>query len=196
MFNHARVRWGSRALALIAGIAPFVLSACLENAGVVAKTGASIAKSQANCLAPDSEAVAHVASRLAASAVDVSSAEFCAKPEGYECYVRRFSPLLSDGESTIEETAHVADLGGNVVYRLAARNYSTRDAARAPGVSASALQPGGDFNRSEYVCHQHDLKDGATYLAVGEGDNLNDALSAAYAKCTGVAPRLADAKGK
>ncbi|MBS1962837.1 MAG: hypothetical protein JST04_11515 [Bdellovibrionales bacterium] len=196
MFNHSKVRWGSRALAIFATVAPLVLSACLENAGVVVKSGASISKSQANCLLPDSAAVAHVASRLAASAVDVSNADFCAKPEGYECYVRRFSPGLVDGESTIEETAHVADLGGNVVFRLAARNYSTRDAARAPGVSAAALQPGGDFNRSEYVCNQHDLKDGTSYLAVGEGDNLNDALAAAYAKCTGVAPRLAAAKGK
>lgn len=178
----------------LAAIFPFLaLSACLENAGIASKAGTTLAKSQSNCLAPDSAAVKNIALRLAASSVEVAS-DFCTKADGYECYLRRFSPTLANGQTTTEETSRFVEFGGTTAFKLRTQTYNTREASRAPGVSAVATQSGGDYNRSEYVCHQLALKDGTTFLAVGDGDTLDEALAAAYAKCSGVAPRLATGK--
>lgn len=175
--------------ALAALTATLALSACLQNTGVVSKTGQALTKGQSNCLAPDAAAVKNIAQRLTASAIVVGG-DFCAKPEGYECYARKFGVTLSNGTSTVEERAHVAELGGDFAIKVETHTYNTREAATSPGVSSSATLAGGDYNRSEYVCHQHDLKDGDNYLAIGEAESLNEALAGAYAKCTGVAPRL------
>ncbi len=194
MFNPSRRNPSARALVMLGVLASVAgLSSCLENTGIAAKAGYTLSKSQANCALPDAASVKNIGQRLAASAV-VVGVDFCAKPDGYECYVRKFSPTTIAGQSVVEECPHVAELGGDICYNLKSVGFNTRAAARAPGVSASASQPGGDFNRSEYVCHQHDLKDGENYLAVGEGDTLRDALANAYAKCAGVAPRLAAGK--
>lgn len=191
MSIHSRKLGAARALAAL--LATFALSSCIQNTGIAAKAGYTLSKSQANCLAPDAASVKNIAQRFAASAVEVGG-DFCLKPESYECYLRKFSPTLANGQSTTEEIAHVAELGGNTVYKLKTQTYSTREAASAPGVSAVALQPGGDYNRSEYVCHQTALKDGVNFLAVGEGESLDDALSSAYSKCTSLAPRLVSGK--
>ena len=178
----------------LAILATFALSACLENSGVALKSAKStLVKSQADCALPDSATVQSVGRRLAASAIEVG-ADFCGKPENYECYVRKFSPSVANGQSVVEECGHVGELGGDVCLKLKANFFNTREASRAPGTSASASLAGGEFNRSEYVCHNRELKEADVFLAVGEGDFLKDALAASVAKCAGVAPRLASGK--
>jgi hypothetical protein len=169
-------------------IASLALSSCLENTGIAAKAGSTIAKSQANCLAPDALAVRAVNVRLAASSVTLSS-DFCTKPGGYDCFIHKFGPSVPNGDSVISESANVAELGGDVSITMSSQTFNTAAVARLSTV-AGASQPGGELNHVEYICHQHDLWDAETTLAVGESDNLKDALSKAYTQCSGIAPRV------
>jgi hypothetical protein len=176
-------------IAALLAIAPLGLSGCLENTGVAAKAGFSLATSQTNCLLPDAASVKNLTQKFAASAVTVGG-DFCAKPTGYDCNLRVFSPTATNGQAEVDECAHVAELGGDVCFKVKSFTFSTRDASRASGVSATALQPGGEFNRLEYQCSQHDLFDGSNFLAVGEADSLKDALAQAFTKCSALQPRL------
>ena len=177
MFNGLKIHSGARSFAVFA--ATLALSSCIESQGVVSKTAQTIGKTQTNCLLPDTASVRNIASWMTASAVDVGS-DFCAKPEGYECYVRKFSPTGVAGAGNVEERAHVAELGGDFLVKLESRVYNTREAASAPGVSAASTVAGGEYNHSEYVCHQRELRDGDNFLAVGDGESLNEALIAAH----------------
>jgi hypothetical protein len=186
------LKYGCRsALALFAVLS--LSSSCLQSTGVTSKSSSSLSTGQANCALPNAKAVANVAQRFAASAEEIGP-DFCGKSENYECYVRKFSPDLVDGKSVVEECGHVPELGGNLCLKMNANFFNTREASRAPGTAAAASLVGGEFNRSEYVCHNRELKDADVFLAVGEGDALGEALSASYAKCAAVAPRLAVGK--
>lgn len=164
-------------------------SGCLPSAGVLVK---SAALSQ-NCPLPNSVAVKNIGRRLAEASVLVGP-DFCSKSTDYTCNRKRFSPTARDGKSIVEECAHVSELGGDVCMKVNSQSYSTAEAARRSDISASSVLPGGDLNRSDYLCYHSSLFDGDDYLAMGEGDHLNEALAAAFAQCFGVTPRLAVGK--
>jgi hypothetical protein len=174
------------------------LSGCIGigagGSGVFGKTASKAALSQ-NCEIPDGFAVKNINRRLAAEGTVVGP-DFCAKSESYSCYRRVFSPIVAEGASVEEECAQVAEVGGAFCVKLESRNYNTREASLLADTPTAATKPGGEFNRTEYVCHHRDLKDGETYLAVGDGEQLKDAVVAAYGKCTGVSPRLTSIVGE
>src|SRR5262249_45318667 len=142
-----------------------------------------------NCALPNQSAIMAIDQRLAAAGTVVGP-DFCGKVDNYACYRRVFSPTGTEGQSVESECAKGEERGGDVWLKLDSRNYSTYEASRLPDTSSSALRPGGEFNRSEYVCHQKELKDGENVLAIGEGSSLGEALSASYALCVSYAPRL------
>jgi hypothetical protein len=180
----------------IAMLSCVALAGCLQNTGVVTKSimTSAIQQGQANCALPNQAAVKSIDRRLAAAGVVVGP-DFCAKSESYTCYRRVFSPTVGDGQSTESECAKVAALGGQVCLKVESRNYNTFEASRQTGVSPTSVLPGGEYNRSEYVCSDQDLKDGDHYLAIGEDDSLGGALSAAIAECSSIAPRLGGSGG-
>lgn len=180
---------GTRVLAAFALVAPFALSACLESTGIAAKAGYSLSSSQANCLLPNTSSVRNITQRLAANSITLNF-DFCSKPGGYDCVVHKFGPSLANSESVVGESVNVPELGGDVSISVNSQSFNTFSVAHLPGVSASASQPGGELNHTEYVCNQHDLRDAETSLAIGEADNLKDALASAYAQCSSVAPRV------
>jgi hypothetical protein len=161
--------------------------------GIFTKSAQSVLKSQ-NCLVPDTFAVNNIVRRLAAEGTVVGP-EFCAKSENYACYRRIFSPTAAEAQGTEEECTSVSVLGGPVCLKLESRTYNTREASLLPDTLSSAVAPGGEFNRVEYVCHQKLLKDGEQFLASGEGDLLGEALLSAFEKCGAVAPRLSSLPG-
>lgn len=179
----------SKSSFLIAAFAAISLAGCLENTGVVLKSSTSASQSQANCLLPNQAAVKAISQRLVAAGTLVGP-DFCSKPEGYSCYRRVFSPSISDGQTSDNECAKVNELGGDVCLKIDSRNFNTFEVSRLADTPASSTKPGGELNRSEYVCDEKDLKDGDNFLAIGEGDTLGAALSAAFAQCASVAPRL------
>ncbi len=171
-----------------AAVALLAFSSCLENTGIAAKAGSTIAKSQANCLLPNTAGVKIVNQKLAANSIKLST-DFCTKPGGYDCIIHKFGPSLPNSDSVVSESATVAELGGDVSITMTSQSFNTAAVARLSSV-AGASQPGGELNHVEYICHQHDLRDGDTSLAVGDADSLRDALSQAYAECSGIAPRV------
>ncbi len=166
----------------------FACSGCLQSTGVVAKTNTSTSLSQ-NCLLPNSASVANISRKLAGTATAMSP-EFCGSISSYTCNRKLFSPTVTNGKSIAEECTHLAELGGDVCLKVNVQTYSTAEAAKRSDISATSLQPGGDLNRSDYLCYQSSLVDGDNFLAVGEGDHLNEALAAALVQCNGVSPRL------
>jgi hypothetical protein len=182
---------------VVAAVA-LTLSGCIGigggGSGIFARTASKAALSQ-NCEIPDSFAVKNINRRLAAEGTVVGP-DFCAKIESYACYRRVFSPIVAEGASVEEECTQAVEVGGPFCMKLDSRNYNTREATLLAETPTSATQPGGEFNRSEYVCHHKELKDGETYLAVGEGELLKDAVVAAFGKCTGVSPRLTSIAGE
>jgi hypothetical protein len=180
-------------VALVASAWALVLSSCLvESKGVIMKNMSAVIAKQ-NCAAPNAVAVKNIANRLIASGTEVSS-DFCSKIESYSCYSRVFSPTAVDGQSSEQECSSAPELGGDFCMKLSTRIFSTREASSLPDTAPGALRPGGEFNRTEYVCHQSQLKDGEEYLAIGEGETLKEAVLASYAKCASVAPRLTASK--
>jgi hypothetical protein len=186
-----------RVRAVLASLALLSLAGCLgggSGTGIFTKSAQSVLKSQ-NCEVPDTFAVNNIVRRLAAEG-SVVGPDFCAKPENYACYRRVFSPTAAEGQGIDEECTQVAALGGAMCMKLESRVYNTREASLLPDTTSSAVAPGGEFNRVEYVCHQKLLKDGDQFLATGEGEVLKDALLSAFGKCGAVAPRLAPAGGE
>lgn len=164
-------------------------SGCLQNTGVLTKTNAL----SQNCSLPNSVAVANISLRMAEASVVVGS-DFCASVADYTCNRKRFSPTATNGKSIVEECTHVAELGGDVCLKVNSQSYSTAEAAKRSDISASAALPGGDLNRSDYLCYHSSLVDGENYLTIGEADHLNEALAAAFVQCAGIAPRLSAGK--
>ncbi len=178
-----------RALAfsvLLAGVG----AGCVENSSLMSKSKSALSQ---NCALPNSAAVKSIGRKLASESIEVDR-EFCAKGENYACHERIFSPNVSDGSSTEVQCARVAALGGNVCLKVSRRAYNTRDAATSPDTDPAAVVPGGEYNRSEFVCHQQVLKDGDTYLAGGEGDTLAEALGKSAKECAAISPRVAAAR--
>jgi hypothetical protein len=169
-------------------IAGFIFSGCLENAGIAVKRVSALSTNQTNCLLPNARAVKSAARRLAAKSEMISS-DVCTNPGGYDCFAHQFGPSLVNGEAVVGESVDVPALGGDVSLSVVVQSFNTLGLARM--TSASASQPGGELNHVEYICHQHDLFEADGSLGVGEGAHLRDALSAAYAQCAAVAPRLA-----
>ncbi len=167
-------------------------SGCIESKGVTVKTNA-LSQNSANCLLPNSVAVKNIGNRLAAAAVTIGP-DFCAKAADYVCNRKRFSPTAQNGKSVVEECTHSAELGGDVCLKVNSQSYSTAEAANRSDVAAAAVLPGGDLNRSDYLCYLPSLVDGNEYIAQGEGEHLNEALSAAFAQCSAIAPRLTAGK--
>jgi len=177
---------GSPALILASVL---LFNSCIEmKSGVVVKSGPSL-KALQNCPLPNSKQVARVARSLASAATAVTP-ESCAQIERFECYRRVFSPLVPNEKRNEQECANVAAFGGDFCVSLPVQYYDTSEAASRPDTNAAALQPGGDYNRSEYVCHQRELRDGDVVLASGLGESLKEALLNAHSECTAVAPRI------
>lgn len=158
---------------------------CFQNTGVVTKTNA-LAQ---NCLLPNAAAVKSISSRLSAASV-VVSADFCANSADYTCNRKIFSPTAVNAKNSAEECTHLSELGGDVCLKVNSQSYSTAEAAKRSDISASSILPGGDLNRSEYICYHSALIDGDNYLAIGESDSLNEALANAVSQCSGILPSI------
>lgn len=165
-------------------------SGCMENSSLMSQSKSALSQ---NCALPNSAAVKSIGRRLASESIEVDR-EFCAKSENYACHERVFSPNVSEGVSTENQCARVAALGGDVCLKVSRRAYNTRDAATLPDTDPSAVAPGGEYNRSEFVCHQQVLRDGDQYLAGGEGDTLAEALGKSAVECAAISPRIAAAR--
>jgi len=169
----------------------FCGSACLKSTGVVEKVSKP-ALSQ-KCLLPNSLTIQNVSRKLAAASVIVD-ASFCSNIENYTCSRKRFSPTAKNGKSTVEECVKLDEFGGSVCLMVNSQSYNTSDAAKRVDISPSESLPGGELNRSDYLCDQSKLLDGDDFLAIGEGDDLAGALLGAYSKCMSIAPRLSSEK--
>jgi hypothetical protein len=173
----------------------FLLSGCLnfQTAEISARgkdpfKGAQKCKTAAKASVPQ-KTVQKINRTLANAGREISS-EFCSNLEQYECYRRVFSPKAIDGRKMEEECGQLEEFNGKFCIPLAVRYYNTSLAASLPETPSSDLEEGGEFNRSEYVCHQKDLRDEDQFLALSTGEGLKEALLGAFKQCGNIAPQL------
>ncbi len=157
------------------------------------KTSSTFYSSINNCTVDSSKKIAQVSRRLASANVAITST-FCSEPAQYECYRRVFSPKTRNTKTTEQECGELPELGGRFCMKLSTQYFDTSEAARLPETSSQDLEMGGEFNRTEYVCHQRELKDGDLFLTASPGDQLKESLLAAIARCQSVVPRLSAAQ--
>lgn len=142
-----------------------------------------------NCPVESSNKIAQVSRRLASANIAITS-NFCSDPAQYECYRRVFSPKTRNGKTMEQECGELSELGGTFCLKLSSQYFDTSEAAKLPETRSEDLEIGGEFNRTEYVCHQRELKDGDLFLTTSQGDQLKEALLAAIGRCQSVVPRI------
>lgn len=166
-----------------------ITTGCINlKSGVITLDGSSLNPIQ-NCPLPNNAVVARIERKMASASQTVGE-DFCTNIQNYSCSRRIFSPETTTREAVEQECTKVEEFGGSTCMSLPSHYFDTREAAKRDDTSSIALQPGGEYNRSEYQCHQNLLKDGDDYLAVAQGDDLREALMLAQLECTGIAPRL------
>lgn len=172
----------------------FITTGCigLKN-GVVTLDGSSLNPIQ-NCPLPNNAVVARIERKMASASRTVGE-DFCTQIQNYTCTRRVFSPETSNRTAIEQECTKIDEFGGSACLTLTSHYFDTREAAKRDDTPSVSLQLGGEYNRSEYQCYQNLLKDGDDYLAVGQGDDLREALLLSHLECTGIAPRLSAMQG-
>jgi len=180
---------GSKGTSVIIAVLLFS-SGCLEMKNQIReKTSATYQSSIKNCTVDTSNKIAQVSRRLASANVAITST-FCSEAAQYECYRRVFSPKTRNAKTVEQECSDLPELGGRFCLKLSTQYFDTSEAARLPETRSEDLELGGEFNRTEYVCHQRELKDGDLFLTASPGDQLKDSILAAIARCQSVVPRI------
>jgi hypothetical protein len=106
----------------------------------------------------------------------------CKTAVSYKCSARIFNTTVSNGVST-ETQCSGLDALNKPCLAVESHKYNTSHMLdRAP---ASDFESGGDYNKSEFQCHNEALPLDATSL-LGEGASLDAALSQAFTKCLSV----------
>lgn len=105
---------------------------------------------------------------------------FCESVTAYSCERRVFSPSVENGRAAVSECF---DAQERVCFSVDSLSFNTRDAASQPDTDPTASLPGGEYNRTEYKCHNSSVKQGDQLLAVGEGDSLKAAFDSAFKSC-------------
>jgi hypothetical protein len=103
--------------------------------------------------------------------------------------LRRFSPEVADGQGSRSECAELPELGGRACAPVSVLTFNTREAARQ--ADPATLEPGGDYNRDEWICRNSALHDSEFSVASGEGERLAEALRHAHDRCVQLLPHLA-----
>jgi hypothetical protein len=190
-----------RDAAIVSAFALLMLPGCLElksnptayTAFLRAQGQAVVAPPVTGCVTDKTRAMRALAARVEVKGSEHRAEGYCTQPSHYSCSHRQFSPDLpnrAEGTTQTSECADDASLGGKVCLTLASHRFNTREAARNTGADKSAIEPGGEFNRDEYLCHHVQLKDKAGAVAIGEAENLTDALKLAHEKCQDLVPFL------
>jgi hypothetical protein len=117
------------------------------------------------------------------AALSVSEIEsVCKNKLNYRCSTRIFSPDVSNSLSQETQCTGFEPLGKPCLGIETHRFSTAHMLQRAP---SSSFEEGGDYNKSEYMCHNESVGVEAA-LILGEGSNLDSALSSAYTKCLNV----------
>jgi hypothetical protein len=159
---------------------------------VMRKVAPSVSKatvSTATCSIQKARQVRQRASQVQLPAGMRVNSELCANPVHYFCSVRQFAPDALTEKSTRQECLDLPELGGRACLGIAAIGFNTRD---AEGKDPKAFEPGGEYNRNEYLCQHALIKDGDTTLSLGEAGTLAEALRISIEKCYELLPHLAE----
>jgi hypothetical protein len=156
----------------------------------VSAVAAAESATQVGCVLQKSRNLQALASQVKLAPEARAATDLCTSPAHYVCTHRQFSPDALSEKTTREECTELPSLGGKVCLSLASQIFNTREAARTADLGEQAIEPGGELNRHEYLCHHVQLKDGDTALVQGEADTFAEALRRVSAKCTGVSSFL------
>lgn len=178
--------------ALVFGLA-LATGGCVET-GVrrVSAVTATESATQVGCVLQKSRNLQQLASRVKLAPDARGSADLCSSPAHFVCTHRQFSPDAPTEKTSREECTELAALGGKFCLNLVSHVFNTREAARTADLGDQAIEPGGELNRHEYLCHHVQLKEGDAALLLGEADTFAEALRRVSTKCAELSPFLTE----